>query len=49
MEKDKMNITHQDIIDKEFRVKFRGFDIAEVATVDAKQREEGRRGVTGDG
>jgi DivIVA domain-containing protein len=32
MEKDKMNITHQDIIDKEFRVKFRGFDIAEVDT-----------------
>ena len=27
-----MNITHQDIIDKEFRVKFRGFDIAEVDT-----------------
>ncbi len=27
-----MNITSQDIIDKEFRVKFRGFDMAEVDT-----------------
>ncbi|MFC1845341.1 DivIVA domain-containing protein [Thermodesulfobacteriota bacterium] len=27
-----MKITHQDIIDKEFRVKFRGFDMAEVDT-----------------
>jgi DivIVA domain-containing protein len=27
-----MKITHQDILDKEFRVKFRGFDMAEVDT-----------------
>ncbi len=27
-----MQITHQDILDKEFRVKFRGFDMAEVDT-----------------
>ena len=27
-----MKITHQDIIDREFRVKFRGFDMAEVDT-----------------
>ena len=27
-----MKITHQDIIDKEFKVKFRGFDMAEVDT-----------------
>jgi DivIVA domain-containing protein len=32
MEKEKMKITPQDIIDKEFRVKFRGFDMAEVDT-----------------
>ena len=32
MEKEKMEITPQDIIDKEFRVKFRGFDMAEVDT-----------------
>jgi len=30
MEKEEMNITPQDIIDKQFRVKFRGFDTAEV-------------------
>jgi len=30
MEKQEMRITPQDIIDKEFRVKFRGFDMAEV-------------------
>ena len=30
MEKEVMEITLQDIIDKEFRVKFRGFDMAEV-------------------
>jgi DivIVA domain-containing protein len=30
MEKEEMEITPQDIIDKEFRVKFRGFDMAEV-------------------
>ena len=32
MEKEEMEITPQDIIDKEFRVKFRGFDMAEVDT-----------------
>ena len=32
MEKQEMKITPQDIIDKEFRVKFRGFDMAEVDT-----------------
>ena len=32
MEKEKMEMTPQDIIDKEFRVKFRGFDMAEVDT-----------------
>ena len=32
MEKEEMNITPQDIIDKEFRVKFRGFDMVEVDT-----------------
>jgi len=32
MENEKMEITPQDIIDKEFRVKFRGFDMAEVDT-----------------
>ncbi|KPK25694.1 MAG: hypothetical protein AMJ61_11260 [Desulfobacterales bacterium SG8_35_2] len=30
MEKEQMEITPQDIIEKEFRVKFRGFDMAEV-------------------
>ncbi len=32
MEKQEMEITPQDIIDKEFKVKFRGFDMAEVDT-----------------
>jgi cell division initiation protein len=32
MEKEEMKITPQDIIDREFRVKFRGFDMAEVDT-----------------
>jgi len=32
MEKQEMKITPQDIIDKEFKVKFRGFDMAEVDT-----------------
>ncbi len=32
METEEMKITPQDIIDKEFRVKFRGFDMAEVDT-----------------
>jgi len=32
MEKEEMIITPQDIIDREFRVKFRGFDMAEVDT-----------------
>ena len=30
MEQQEIKITPQDIIDKEFRVKFRGFDMAEV-------------------